>query len=86
MQETARRTGLPGRPRDPNVIARDEQIYQLIADGHATRSQIAAASGLDRSTVQLACQRLFKAGRIERCPVNKSASWLWVVADGTPCP
>ena len=83
MQQTARR---PGRPRDPDVIARDETIYRLIADGHATGAELAAATGLDRSTVQLACKRLHKAGRIQRCPENESASWLWSVADGAPCP
>ena len=50
MQETARR---PGRPRSPEVIARDEQIYQLITNGTSTRSALATATGLERATVQL---------------------------------
>lgn len=86
MQQTAHRTGRPGRPRDPQVAARDETIYQLIASGHSTRTELAEQTGLDRALVQLACQRLKKAGRIRRCPAYESASWLWAVADGTPCP
>ena len=81
MQQTARR---PGRPRDPNVIARDENIYQLIAAGHATRSALATRTGLDRTAVQLSCQRLHRAGRIRQCLANGSVSWS--IADGTPCP
>lgn len=81
MQETARR---PGRPRDPHVAARDEHIYQLIADGTSSRAALAIATGLDRATVQLSCQRLHRAGRIRQCLANGSVSWS--VADGTPCP
>lgn len=81
MQQTVRR---PGRPRDPQVIARDDAIYTLIAEGHATRAELAAQTGLDRALVQLACQRLYKAGRIRQCLANGSVSWS--VADGTPCP
>lgn len=81
MQQTARR---PGRPRDPNVIARDETIYKLIADGHSTRSELAAQTGLDRTAVQLSCQRLHRAGRIRQCLANGSVSWS--VTDDTPCP
>jgi DNA-binding CsgD family transcriptional regulator len=83
MQQTAPRRG---RPRPPETIARDEAIYRLIADGHATRAELAAQIGLDRSLVQQACKRLHKAGRIQRCPESESASWSWSVADGTPCP
>jgi hypothetical protein len=81
MQQTVRR---PGRPRVPEVAARDETIYQLIADGHHTRSDLAAQAGLDRTAVQLSCQRLYRSGRIRQCLVNGSVSWS--VADGTPCP
>ncbi|MDX3311601.1 hypothetical protein P1S61_21555 [Streptomyces sp. ME08-AFT2] len=80
MQGTARR---PGRPRDPHVAARDETIYQLIADGTGTRSALAAATGLDRATVQLSCQRLHKAGRIRKCLAD---TIVWSPADDTPCP
>ena len=80
MQETIRR---PGRPRDPNVIERDEHIYELITQGTGTRSELAAATGLDRATVQLSCQRLHKAGRIRKCPGN---TWVWAIDDDTPCP
>lgn len=81
MQQTARR---PGRPRDPLVIARDETILKLIANGHGTRAALAAAMDLDRALVQLACQRLHRAGLIRQCLVNGSV-W-WSVADDTPCP
>lgn len=80
MQDTARR---PGRPRDPQVAARDEAIYRLIADGTGTRSELAAATGLDRTTVQLSCQRLHKAGRIRKCLAD---TIVWSPADATPCP
>ena len=81
MQVTARR---PGRPRDPNVAARDEQVYQLIADGTGSRSGLAEATGLDRPTVALCVQRLKKAGRIRTCAVDGAI--VWSVADDTPCP
>ena len=81
MQETARR---PGRPRSPEVIARDEQIYRLIADGTASRSALAAATGFDRPTIALSVQRLKKAGRVRKC--GGDDTWMWVIADDTPCP
>lgn len=81
MQETARR---PGRPRDPQVIERDELVYQVITKGTASRSELAAATGLDRLTVAQCCSRLRKAGRIRHCPRNGGIGWA--VNDGTPCP
>lgn len=73
----------PGRPRDPQVAARDETVYRLIAAGTGSRSELAAATGLDRATVQLSCQRLHRAGRIRKCLAD---TVIWSVADGTPCP
>lgn len=81
MQQTAQRR--PGRPRDPMVAARDEEVYRLIAGGTCSRSELAAATGLDRATVQLSCQRLQRAGRIRKCLAD---TVVWSVADGTPCP
>lgn len=81
MQETARR---PGRPRSPEVIARDEQIYRLIADGIGSRATLAAATGLDRPTVRGSVDRLKKAGRVRKC--GGDDTWMWVIADDTPCP
>lgn len=81
MQQTAQRR--PGRPRDPHVAARDEQVYQLIAAGTGTRSALANATGLDRATIQLSCQRLHRAGRIRKCLAD---TIMWSVADDTPCP
>lgn len=81
MQQTAQRR--PGRPRDPNVTARDESVYRLIADGTGTRSALAQATGLDRATIQLSCQRLHRAGRIRKCLAD---TIVWSVADDTPCP
>lgn len=82
MQETARR---PGRPRDPQVAARDETIYRLIADGTASRSALAAATGHDRDAVYLSCKRLQAKGRIRQC-LGDHGAVVWSVADGTPCP
>lgn len=82
MQQTARR---PGRPRDPQVQARDEQVYQLIADGTRSRSQLAAATGHDRDAVYLSCKRLQAKGRIRQC-LGANGAVIWSVADGTPCP
>lgn len=55
----------PGRPRDPNVQARDELIYQAINDGTTTRAAIATATGHTRDAVFLSCKRLQDAGRIQ---------------------
>lgn len=82
MQETARR---PGRPRSPQVIARDEEVYRLIADGRRSRSALAAASGYDRDAVYLSCKRLKSQGRIRQC-LGPNGAIVWSVADGTPCP
>lgn len=82
MQETARR---PGRPRSPQVAARDEHIYQLIAQGTASRSALAEATGHDRDTVYLSCKRLKSQGRIRQC-LGPNGAIVWSVADGTPCP
>jgi len=82
MQETARP---PGRPRDPQVAARDERVYRLIADGTGSRSGLAAATGLDRPTVAGCFWRLKRAGRIRPC-LGANGAAVWVVADGTPCP
>lgn len=81
MQETSQRR--PGRPRDPKCVARDEHIYRLIAAGTASRSALAEATGLDRATIQLSCQRLHRAGRIRKCLAD---TIVWSVADDTPCP
>lgn len=81
QQTTTRRIG---RPRDPQVAARDEAIYRLIADGTASRSALAAATGLDRATVTGSVQRLKKAGRIRPCWDDGAPAWA--VDDGTPCP
>lgn len=81
MQETARR---PGRPRDPQVAARDEHIYRLIAQGTASRSALADATGYDRPTVALSVQRLKQQGRIRTCA--DGGTIVWSIADGTPCP
>ena len=82
MQETIRR---PGRPRDPQVAERDEQIYRLIADGTDSRSALAAATGHDRDAVYLSCKRLKAQGRIRQC-LGDNGSVVWSVADNTPCP
>ena len=82
MQETARR---PGRPRDPQVAARDEAIYQLIAAGVSSRSDLAAAVGHDRDAVYLSCKRLQANGRIRQC-LGSHGGVVWSVADDTPCP
>lgn len=83
MQQTARR---PGRPRDPQVQARHEQIYQLITQGLCSRSELARASGHDREAVHSSCKELEKQGRIRKCWGEKSGSPVWVVDDDTPCP
>jgi len=82
MQETARR---PGRPRVPAVIARDEQVYQLIAEGTGSRSAIAAAIGCDRDAVHSSCKNLERQGRIRKC-LGENGWPVWAVDDGTPCP
>lgn len=82
MQETIRR---PGRPRDPQVAERDEQVYRLIADGTDSRSALAAATGHDRDAVYLSCKRLKAQGRIRQC-LGDNGSVVWSVADNTPCP
>jgi hypothetical protein len=82
MQTTARR---PGRPRSPEVIARDETIYQLIANGTDSRRALAAATGHDRDAVYLSCKRLQNQGRIRQC-LGTNGTVIWSVADNTPCP
>lgn len=82
--EEVLRTGRPGRPRDPQVQARDQQVYDLIADGTGSRAGLAEATGLDRPTVALCVQRLKKAGKIRTC--SDGAQMVWVIDDGTPCP
>jgi hypothetical protein len=82
MQQTARR---PGRPRDPQVEARDEAIYELIANGLASRRELAARTGFDREAVHLSCKRLQKQGRIRTCLGDNGAA-VWSLADDTPCP
>ena len=82
MQQTV--TPRPGRPKDPRVQARDEEIYRLISEGVASRSELAAASGHDRDAVYLSCKRLEKQDRIRKCLGAQGAA-VWAVADGTPC-
>lgn len=83
MQQTSPRR--IGRPRDPQVAARDEAIYQLIAQGTASRSALAEASGHDRDAVYLSCKRLQNEGRIRQC-LGSNGAVVWSVADDTPCP
>ena len=82
MQQTVRPIG---RPRSPDVIARDEAIYQLIAEGVDSRSALAAATGHDRDAVYLSCRRLKAQERIRQC-LGENGSVVWSVADNTPCP
>lgn len=74
----------PGRTRDPDVIARDEIVYALIASGIDSRSKIAIRTGYDRDAVYLSCKRLQRAGRIRPC-LGANGAPVWVVA-GTRCP
>lgn len=83
MQETARG---PGRPRDPQVMERDEQIYALITSGVSSRSALAEATGHRRETVYQCCIRLKAQGRVRQCWSEENGSLVWVVADGAPCP
>lgn len=73
-----------GRPRDPDVQARDEAIYELITQGTNSRSALAQATGHDRDAVFLSCKRLQKEGRIRPC-LGSNGAVVWSVADGTPC-
>lgn len=82
MRQDQRR---PGRPRDPAVKARDEAIYQLIADGTCSRSTLATASGHNHSAVYLSCKRLQALRLIRQC-LGPTGNVIWVIADGTPCP
>jgi uncharacterized membrane protein len=82
MEQTVQRR--PGRPRDPQVAARDEEVYRLIAAGTGSRSGLAQATGLDRTTVQLCVQRLKRQGRIRTCA--DGGTIVWSVADDAPCP
>lgn len=83
MQQTTQRR--IGRPRDPQVEARDEVIYRLIADGVSSRKALADATGHDRDAVYLSCRRLKKQERIRQC-LGENGSVVWSVADNTPCP
>jgi hypothetical protein len=82
QQTTPRRIG---RPRDPQVEARDKQIFELIARGTDSRSALAQASGHHRDAVYLSCKRLQAEGRIRQC-LGSNGAVVWSVADGTPCP
>lgn len=75
-----------GRPRPTDVIARDEDVYQLLTDSPRTRNQIAAELGLTPSLAYLAIDRLRRAGRIRPCCNDNAATLIWTVRDGTPCP
>lgn len=77
-------TGKPGRPRNIDVIHRDEAIYELIASKPRSRSDLAKETGHDRPKVQLSCQRLKDAARIRPCYIDGRT--VWTVNDGTPCP
>ena len=83
MQQTSPRR--VGRPRDPQVAERDQQIYNLIAQGTDSRRALATASGHDRDAVYLSCKRLQAEGRIRQC-LGSNGAVVWSVADGTPCP
>lgn len=84
MRTSITRTGKPGRPKSPEVAARDERVYQLVAAAPQSRGSLAQATGLERTTVYLSLQRLHKARRIRQCLVNGAI--VWTANDGTPCP
>lgn len=73
-----------GRPRSPDTIARDEHIYGLLADGPRSRNQLAEQTGLEKSIVYLALDRLRQADRIRQCV--RAGTIVWGHADGAPCP
>lgn len=65
MQETEPRR--LGRPRSAETLARDEQVYSLIAQGARSRGELADQMGLSAGIVALAIGRLRRAERVEQC-------------------
>lgn len=70
----------PGRPREPHVMARDEAVYQQIAAGTGSRSDLADTTGYDRDAIYLSCKRLQHAGRIQQT-LSDRGTIAWVAVD-----
>lgn len=84
MQETQQAERRRGRPRPAETIARDEQIFSLLAEGSSSRGQLARETGLSTDLVHLALRRLQRDGRVRQC--LQGGVIVWSVADDTPCP
>lgn len=73
-----------GRPRDPNVTARNEAILRILADGPRSRSSIAEALGCDSGEARWSLQQLKREGHARLCTDNGRI--VWAINDGTACP
>lgn len=73
-----------GRPRDPQVTARNQAILQILADGPRSRSRIAAALNCDSGEVRWSLQQLKRDGKTRLCTDNGQI--VWALNDGTACP
>lgn len=75
-----------GRPRPPENIERDEQVYSLLKrQGPLTRNEVAERLGLTVSLTYLALDRLRRDGRIRRC-LKADSSSVWSIGTEQPCP
>lgn len=76
-----------GRPRPPEVIGRDREIHQLLAQaGPLTRNEIAERTGLSPSLTYLALVRLKDGRRVKRCLDEETGQSVWTVRVDDPCP
>lgn len=81
-----------GRPRPESVVARDEQIWNYLAQQHTedgqlaakSREEVATATGLEGKQVYLSFYRLKRDGRIVKGGAAGAQKWTAVVPEEHP--
>ncbi len=83
--------GSRGRPRPEAVVARDEQVWEYLAQQHdngqlvgKSREEVAAATGLEGKQVYLSFYRLKRDGRIVKGGAAGAQKWTAIVPEEHP--
>ena len=68
--ETTTDGGRRGRPRPPEVEARDLRVVELLTEGPKTRNQLTEVLGVKPGIAYLSIYRLRREGRVEKVRVQ----------------
>lgn len=67
-----------GRPRPQNVIARDQQIYNLLRERPRSKVELVESTHLTPEQVYLVLRRLYLDGKARRLENNDHHVNVWI--------